>query len=67
MLFRSDVAIKPWYNREIFIKLYQKNEGRNFDNRHPYPYISVQVRYDYDAQKKVTYSWDKAFRNYMRW
>lgn len=64
---QTDVAIKPWYNREIFIKLYQKGEGRNFDNRHPYPYISVQVRYDYDAKKNVSYSWDKAFRNYMRW
>lgn len=63
----TDVLTQPWYNREIFIKLYRKNEGRNLDNRHPYPYISVQIRYDFDAKEKVNYSWDKAFRNYMRW
>lgn len=62
----TDVALQPWYNKEIFIKLYQKNEGRNHDNRHPYPYISIQVRYDADAKEKVQYSWDKAFRSYMR-
>lgn len=64
---KTNVTILPWYNKEIFIKLYQKKEGRNFDNRHPYPYISIQVRYDRDANEKVIYSWDKANRNYLRW
>lgn len=63
----TDVRTAPWYNKEVFVKVYQKDEGRNYDNRHPYPYISIQVRYDYDAKEKVQYSWDKAFRNYMRW
>jgi hypothetical protein len=63
----TDVSIQPWYNKEIFIKLYKKNEGRNIDNRHPYPYISVQVRFDADTGERVIYSWDKANRNYMRW
>jgi hypothetical protein len=63
----SDVAILPWYNKEIFIKLYAKHEGRNFDNRHPYPYLSIQVRYDRDTKERVIYTWDKAHRNYMRW
>jgi hypothetical protein len=63
----TDVSTPPWYNKEVFIKLYKKTEGRNFDNRHPYPYISMQVRYDFDTKEKVHYSWDKAFRNYMRW
>lgn len=62
----TDIATQPWYNKEIFIKLYQKNEGRNFDNRHPYPYVSIQVRYDFDTKQRVQYSWDKAFSNYMR-
>lgn len=56
----------PWYNKEIFIKLYRANEGRSFDNRHLYPYISVQVRYDRILKEPVAYSWDKAFRNYWR-
>lgn len=62
----TDVSTQPWYNKEVFIKLYLRQEGRNWDNRHPYPYISIQVRYDMDRQVKVQYSWDKAFRNYMR-
>lgn len=57
----------PWYNKEIFIKLYRADEGRSFDNRHPYPYISVQVRYDRALKDRVAYSWDQAFRNYWRW
>ncbi len=61
-----NVSIPPWYNKEIFIKLYKPKEGRNFDNRHPYPYLSIQVRFDYDLQEKVVYSWDKANHNYHR-
>ena len=60
------LKIPPWFNKEIYIKLYEKNEGRDFDNRHPYPYISIQVRYDCDLNEPVTYSWDKAFRNFHR-
>lgn len=62
-----DVSTFPWYNKEIFIKLYKKNEGRDFDNRHPYPYISVQIRFDRDAGEKVTYSWPKANNGFRRY
>jgi len=62
----TDVSTKPWYNKEIFIKLFQKKEGRNFDNRHPYPYISVQVRFDADTGKKVIYTWKDANQNFLR-
>jgi hypothetical protein len=62
----TNVSTPPWYNKEIFIKLFQKHEGRNFDNRHPYPYISIQVRYDSERKEKVNYSWDQANRNYLR-
>ncbi|MFQ5729014.1 MAG: hypothetical protein ACE5GN_01465, partial [Waddliaceae bacterium] len=30
----TNVSIQPWYNKEVFIKLFSKDEGRNFDNRH---------------------------------
>lgn len=63
----SNVGTKPWYNKEIFVKLFKKGEGRDFDNRHPYPYLSVQVRYDWDLKEKVVYSWDQAFHNFHRW
>jgi len=62
----ADVSTQPWYNKEIFVKLFHKKEGRNFDNRHPYPYISVQVRYDWDLKEKVIYTWDKATHNFLR-
>jgi hypothetical protein len=62
----SRVAIQPWFNKEIFIKLYQKNEGRDADNRHPHPYLSIQVRYDRDRKERVLYDWNKANQNYHR-
>ncbi len=63
----TNVSTHPWFNKEIFIKLFEKKEGRNFDNRHPYPYLSIQVRHDRDTNEKVIYTWDKAYRNYRRW
>ena len=61
-----NVSMRPVYNKEIFVKIFKKYEGRDFDNRHPYPYISIQVRYDWDLNEKVTYSWNKAFHNFHR-
>jgi hypothetical protein len=61
------VSTQPWMNKEIFIKLYKPKEGRNFDNRHSYPYLSIQVRHDRDKNQRVTYSWDLALRGYHRY
>ena len=60
------VSTQPWMNKEIFIKLHQKTEGRDADNRHPYPYISIQVRYDRDRRERVLYDWQKANLGYPR-
>ncbi len=62
-----NVATKPWYNKEILIKLYKKTEGRDLDNRHPYPYISVQVRFDREQNEKVICDWKRAFNCYRRY
>lgn len=62
----TGVSTPPVYNKEIFVKVFTKTEGRDFDNRHPYPYLSVQVRYDRDLDEKVVYSWEKAFHNLHR-
>ncbi len=51
-----DISTKPWINKEIFIKLYLPTEGRNGDNRHPFPYFSIQVRFDKDTNMPVAYS-----------
>ncbi|MGM0439492.1 MAG: hypothetical protein ACQEP8_00060 [Chlamydiota bacterium] len=63
----TNVSTPPWYNREVFIKLFQDDEGRDLDNDHPYPYISIQVRRDRDTDKRVYYNWEQAFYNYLRW
>lgn len=62
----KNVSTPPWMNKEIFVKIFQKKEGRNFDNRHPYAYISIQVRYYRETQEKVIYTWEKANRNFLR-
>jgi len=62
----AHVTTLPWFNKEIFVKLFKRNEGRDFDNRHPYPYISVQVRYDRGRDERVIYSWEQASRGYLR-
>jgi len=59
----TDVTTLPWYNKEVFIKLYRADEGRDFDNRHPYPYIRIQVRYDRSHEKRVIFNWDRAEKN----
>lgn len=62
----ANVSIPPWFNKEVFIKIFSRGEGRNIDNSHPHPYLSIQVRYDPQSNEKVTYSWEKAAKNYHR-
>lgn len=62
-----NVSTPPWYNKEILIKLYHKQEGRDLDNRHPYPYLSLQVRFDRELNEKVICNWQKAFNCYHRY
>lgn len=60
----AKVGTQPWLNKEIFIKLHQRNEGRNTDNRHPYPYLSIQVRWDRNKGERVLFDWEKATKGY---
>jgi hypothetical protein len=60
-----NVSTPPWYNKEVFIKLYLEHEGRNCDNPHPYPYLSIQVRHDRDLDAKVVFD-QKQAQNYLR-
>ena len=62
----AHVSIQPWLNKEIYIKLSQKHEGRDADNRHPYPYVTLQVRYDRERKDRVLYDWAKANQGYPR-
>lgn len=62
----TNVSTPPWFNKEVFVKLYKPDEGRDLDNQHPYSYLSIQVRYDRARGKRVTYTWEEAFRGYLR-
>jgi len=62
----TNVSTPPIYNKEIYLKLFKNKEGRNFDNRHPYPYISIQVRHDRDKDERVVYTWKEANQNFLR-
>lgn len=55
-----------WFNKEISIRIHEKDEGRDFDNRHPYPYITIEVRFDRTTNGSVGYDWDKAYNGYLR-
>lgn len=63
----TNVSTLPWYNKEIFIKLFKKDEGRDADNTHRLPYISIQLRWDRDTDEPISYNWSKAFNNYLRY
>lgn len=64
---KTDVVTSPWYNKEVLIKLYLAHEGRDRDTPHPYPYLSLQVRYDKEHCERVIYTWEKATRGYRRY
>jgi len=61
------LAHPGWHNKEVIIRIYQKDEGRDLDNQHPYPYINIEVIYDPIARKMVHYNWSRANQSLMRW
>jgi hypothetical protein len=62
----TNVSTPPWYNREVFLKLFLEDEGRDADNLHPFPYICIQVRWDRDRSERVVYDWNRAQKGYLR-
>ena len=63
---KSNTRIQPWMNKEIFIKINQKDEGRDGDNYHPHAYLTLQVRFDKERRERVVYEWSKANKGYPR-
>ncbi len=64
---QGELRVALWCNHEISIKIYQRDEGRDLDNQHPYPYLSIQVRFDRKENKPVHFNWDKAYKGYLQW
>jgi len=52
------------FNKEVSVKIHDKEEDRDFDNRHPYPYITIEVRFDRNEGKLVHYNWAKAHKGF---
>lgn len=65
-LSKTDVSTEPWLNKEIFIKFFKTHEGRNEDNQHPYPYFSIQVRWDRSKNEWISVNW-KEVESYYRY
>lgn len=65
-LFRKGEAKHTWINKEIVLQYHSPQEERNLDNRHPYPYISLEVRYDRTEKRNVRYDWKTAHQGYER-
>lgn len=64
---KLNVSTPPWYNKEILIKLYLPNEGRDFDHPHNLPYLGLQVRFDRQKGEKVLYSPELSAKGYIRY
>lgn len=50
-------------NKEIAVRIIPTHEGRDLDNDHPYPYLTIEVKWDRLTKKAVSYSWHKAHHN----
>lgn len=55
-----------WSNKEVVITLYRSDEERDFDNRHPHSYLSMQLKWDRNNKKHIVYSWPIAHKQYTR-
>ncbi|NGX50715.1 MAG: hypothetical protein K1060chlam2_00565 [Chlamydiae bacterium] len=62
----SNGATPSWYNKEVAITLYHSHEGRDFDNDHPYPYLSLQALFDRESRRAVRFNWHQAYNGYLK-
>jgi hypothetical protein len=62
----SKSSTPAWYNQEIAITLFHRQEGRDLDNNHPYPYLSLQVLYDKETKRGVHFNWHQAYNGYLK-
>ncbi len=54
-------------NKEIRLKVRSSKEQKDLDNQHPYPYITIELKYDRDTKKAVHYSWKISHQSVMKW
>lgn len=56
-----------WKNREVVLSIHAAHLGRDEDNNHSYPYLTIRVRYDKESKDTLKYSWDRALKSYYRY
>ncbi|MCB1084549.1 MAG: hypothetical protein KDK60_00425 [Chlamydiia bacterium] len=56
----TEASTPSWFNQEIALTLFLKNEGRDIDNSHPYPYLSLQDR-------TTHYNWHTAHSGFIKY
>ena len=61
---RSETS--TWQNKEISITLFDSKGGRDLDNSHPYPYLSIQVLYDMEQSQAVHFNWKQAYHGFLK-
>lgn len=64
---RQTLRTPTWKNQELEISISQLDERRDKDNDHSYPYITIELFYDYQTQKPVRYSWHSAHYSLFRY
>jgi hypothetical protein len=55
-----------WTNREVTLSCYGSKERRNGDNLHPFPYLTIEVKYDRQTKRPVHFSWNQGYRDFYR-
>lgn len=63
----SSSPLETYENKEVKIILSKEGQKRDFDNRHPYPYLTIEVKYDRDKKKPVFYNWHISHKTVMKW
>ena len=59
-------VIGVWHNKEISMRVYAKHEGRNEDNTHDLPYLSIELKHDRVLDKKIQVNYQQALSGYYR-
>ncbi len=54
-------------NKEVFVRISWEDQNRDFDNSHPYPYLTLELKYDIEANRSIQYQWQEALNGYARW
>lgn len=64
---KASKDVITWSNHEILIKLIPKEQGRDLDHAHLYPYISIEVKYDREKKKNIEPTWKLTHESYYKW